>query len=223
MRADDVPLDTITDLGQSVVAVVGEKRSTWRCWNLHSEASRQLMGVRFASSEDREAITGLVTDAAEQASLRLTPPELSSSPLLSPPGRVEAASATPARSCTRPKSCSRRKTGSLTARTRRPGRPWNWPPSRRSPAGPMRRAAGWGRIRLTPSSGSLCRAGWWTCWSGRPVPGIPHVGFDATAHALDCRRLCPGWRSRPLVVTTHPRYTYCEYFDCFDWKGWGDE
>ena len=82
LRADDVPLDTITDLGQSVVAVVGEKRSTWRRWNLHSEASRQLMGVRFASSEDREAITGLVTDAAEQASLRLTPPELSSSPLL---------------------------------------------------------------------------------------------------------------------------------------------
>ncbi|MCT1691591.1 relaxase domain-containing protein [Brevibacterium sp. p3-SID960] len=82
LRADDVPLDTITGLGQSVVAVVGEKRSTWRRWNLHAEASRQLMGVRFASAEDRQAITGLVTDAAEQASLRLTPPELSSSPLL---------------------------------------------------------------------------------------------------------------------------------------------
>lgn len=53
LRADDVPLDTITDLGQSVVAVVGEKRSTWRRWNLHAEASRQLMGVRFASAEDR--------------------------------------------------------------------------------------------------------------------------------------------------------------------------
>src|SRR5690606_23147194 len=58
LRADDVPLDTITDLGQSLVAAVGEKRSTWRRWNLHSEASRQLMGVRFASAADREAITG---------------------------------------------------------------------------------------------------------------------------------------------------------------------
>src|SRR5699024_1853044 len=82
LRADDVPLDTITDLGQSIVAAVGEKRSTWRRWNLHAEASRQLMGVRFASAEDREAITGLVTDAAEQASIRLTPPELASSPVL---------------------------------------------------------------------------------------------------------------------------------------------
>ncbi|WP_166998744.1 MobF family relaxase [Paramicrobacterium fandaimingii] len=82
LRADDVPLDTIADLGRSVVAVVGEKRSTWRRWNLHAEASRQLMGVRFASAEDREAITAMVADAAENASLRLTPPELASSPLL---------------------------------------------------------------------------------------------------------------------------------------------
>ena len=82
LRADDVPLDTIADLGRSVVAMVGEKRSTWRRWNLHAEASRQLMGIRFASTEDREAITGMVTDAAEQSSLRLTPPELASSPLL---------------------------------------------------------------------------------------------------------------------------------------------
>lgn len=82
LRADDVPLDTIADLGRSVVEVVGEKRSTWRRGNLHAEASRQLMGVRFATAEDREAITGMVTNAAEQASLRLTPPELASSPLL---------------------------------------------------------------------------------------------------------------------------------------------
>ncbi|WP_270618479.1 MobF family relaxase [Micrococcus luteus] len=80
LRADDVPLDTIADLGSAVA--VGEKRSTWRRWNLHAEASRQLMGVRFASAEDREAITGMVTDAAEQASLRLTPPELASSPVV---------------------------------------------------------------------------------------------------------------------------------------------
>lgn len=80
LRADDVPLDTITELGRSVVEVVGEKRSTWRRWNLHAEASRQLMGLRFATALDRETVTGMVTDAAKQASLRLTPPELASSP-----------------------------------------------------------------------------------------------------------------------------------------------
>lgn len=79
-RADDIPLDTITEIGRQVVETVGEKRATWRKWNLHSEASRQLMGVRFAAAEDREAITGMVTDAALHASLRLTPPELASSP-----------------------------------------------------------------------------------------------------------------------------------------------
>ena len=38
------------------------------------------MGYRFASTQDREAIVGLVVDEAEAASLRLTPPELASSP-----------------------------------------------------------------------------------------------------------------------------------------------
>lgn len=82
LRADDVPLDLIGEVGQMVVWDVGEKRSTWRRWNLHAEASRQLMGWRFASMEDREAITGMVADAAEQASLRLTPTELASSPVV---------------------------------------------------------------------------------------------------------------------------------------------
>jgi conjugative relaxase-like TrwC/TraI family protein len=80
LRADDIPLDVIASLGQSVVDVVGEKRSTWRRWNLTAEAARQTMNYRFASTTDREAIVGLVVDAAEAASLRLTPPELASSP-----------------------------------------------------------------------------------------------------------------------------------------------
>lgn len=80
LRADDVPLDVIASLGQSVVETVGEKRSTWRRWNLTAEAARQTMGYRFASTTDREAIVGLVVDAAEAASLRLTPPELATSP-----------------------------------------------------------------------------------------------------------------------------------------------
>ncbi|GAB2991804.1 hypothetical protein GCM10027212_35210 [Actinotalea caeni] len=81
LRADDVPLDVVGEVGQAVMETVGEKRSTWTRWNLHAEASRQLMGWRFASIEDREAITGLVVDAAERVSLRLTPPELATSPL----------------------------------------------------------------------------------------------------------------------------------------------
>lgn len=80
LRADDVPLDVIASLGQSVVEAVGEKRSTWRRWNLTAEAARQTMGYRFATIHDREAVVGLVVDAAEAGSLRLTPPELASSP-----------------------------------------------------------------------------------------------------------------------------------------------
>lgn len=80
LRADDVPLDVISSLGRNVVTAVGEKRSTWHRWNLTAEAARQTMGYRFASTEDREAVVGLVVDAAEAVSLRLTPPELASSP-----------------------------------------------------------------------------------------------------------------------------------------------
>lgn len=81
LRADDLPLDVIASLGQLVVEVVVEKRSTWRRWNLTAEAARQTMGYRFASTLDREAVIGLVVDAAEAASLRLTPPELETSPV----------------------------------------------------------------------------------------------------------------------------------------------
>ncbi|GAA1370076.1 conjugative relaxase-like TrwC/TraI family protein [Brevibacterium luteolum] len=80
LRADDVPLDAIGELGQTVVGVVGEKRSTWLRWNLMAEASRQTMGWRFATMHDREAIVAMIADAAEQASLRLTPPDLATSP-----------------------------------------------------------------------------------------------------------------------------------------------
>lgn len=80
LRADDVPLEMIATLGRSVVATVGEKRSTWRRWNLTAEAARQTMPYRFATTKDREAIVGMVVDAAEAASPRLTPPELAASP-----------------------------------------------------------------------------------------------------------------------------------------------
>lgn len=80
MRAEDMPLDTISALGMSVMSAVSEKRSTWRHWNLAAEAARQTMPVRFIAAIDREVVVGLVTDAAERASLQLTPPELAPSP-----------------------------------------------------------------------------------------------------------------------------------------------
>lgn len=81
LRAEGVPLEQIARLGLTVVAAVAEKRTTWSHWNLYAEAARQAMGWRFAATEDREAITGMIVDAAEQASIRLTPPELASSPV----------------------------------------------------------------------------------------------------------------------------------------------
>ncbi|MFV0460454.1 MAG: hypothetical protein ACK5MT_16970 [Actinomycetales bacterium] len=82
LRADDIPLDVVRDIGSTVVETVGEKRSTWRRWNLMAEATRQTMGWRFATMNDREAVIAMVTDAAQLASLRLIPPELSLSPLV---------------------------------------------------------------------------------------------------------------------------------------------
>ncbi|UOQ61507.1 relaxase domain-containing protein [Leucobacter rhizosphaerae] len=80
LRADDVLLDLIEAIAHSVVEAVGAKRSTWHRWNLTAEAARQTMEYRFASAREREVVTGLVVDAAERASLRLTPPELASTP-----------------------------------------------------------------------------------------------------------------------------------------------
>lgn len=80
LRADDVPLDVISEVAVSVVGAVEEKRSTWRHWNLWAEASRQTMGWRFASVEDRETVVGIIVEAAKQESLTLTPPELATSP-----------------------------------------------------------------------------------------------------------------------------------------------
>jgi hypothetical protein len=80
LRADDIPLDLIAEVGVSVVGSVSEKRSTWRHWNLWAEASRQTMGWRFATVEDREAVVGMIVEVAKQESLPLTPPELATSP-----------------------------------------------------------------------------------------------------------------------------------------------
>lgn len=80
LRAEEIAPADISALGRAVVNTVSEKRSTWRHWNLGAEAARQTMGLRFASASDREAVVGLIVDAAEHLSLRLTPPELAISP-----------------------------------------------------------------------------------------------------------------------------------------------
>ena len=80
LRADDIPLGDLEVVAEVVVARVGDRRATWKRWNLHAEAVRQTMGLRFASATDRDHITQQIIDAAERVSLQLTPPELASSP-----------------------------------------------------------------------------------------------------------------------------------------------
>jgi conjugative relaxase-like TrwC/TraI family protein len=82
IRADDVPLEKIQEFADRVVQQVADRRSTWRKWNLHAEAVRQTMPVRFTSTADREAIIGMIIEAAEARSLALTPPELAASPAI---------------------------------------------------------------------------------------------------------------------------------------------
>jgi conjugative relaxase-like TrwC/TraI family protein len=80
LRADDWNADHIAEHAQAVIAAVGERRSTWRRWNLLAEAARLTTGHRFASAADRDAVLGRIADASEAGSLRLSPPELAPSP-----------------------------------------------------------------------------------------------------------------------------------------------
>ncbi len=73
LRADDLPLDRVCDIATVVLMEVGNRRATWGHWNLHAEAARQTMGLRFATAEDREAVIGAVVERAESESVRLTP------------------------------------------------------------------------------------------------------------------------------------------------------
>lgn len=81
LRADEVSLAAVFQVAAEVVQAVSEKRSTWRHWNLWAEASKQTMDLRFASTQDREAIVGLIVETAERESISLTPPELAISPI----------------------------------------------------------------------------------------------------------------------------------------------
>lgn len=78
LRADDWTAPDIDAVARAVLEAVGERRSTWRRWNLIAEAARQTVEHRFASALDRDATLQRVVDAAEASSLQLTPPELAS-------------------------------------------------------------------------------------------------------------------------------------------------
>ncbi len=81
MTVDDVPSAAIEAIATNVVAAVAVKRAVWTHWNLLAEASRQTMGLRFATTVDREAVISIVVEAAQRLSVALTPPELASSPV----------------------------------------------------------------------------------------------------------------------------------------------
>jgi hypothetical protein len=80
LRADDISLDAAGQVADAVVGAVGEKRSTWRHWNLWAEASRQTMGWRFQSADDREQVIELIVAEAKARSVMVTPPDLAQLP-----------------------------------------------------------------------------------------------------------------------------------------------
>lgn len=80
LTVDDVPIRAVAAMGAQVVAAVSVKRAVWSHWNLLAEASKQTMELRFATTEDREAVVAMVADAAQRQSVMLTPPELTVSP-----------------------------------------------------------------------------------------------------------------------------------------------
>ena len=73
LRADDLQVAQVSDLATVVLMEVANRRATWGRLNLHAEAMRQLMGVRFATTADRMAVVDLVVQQVEERSLRLTP------------------------------------------------------------------------------------------------------------------------------------------------------
>ncbi|WP_372461860.1 MobF family relaxase [Antribacter soli] len=78
--AADVPTEKIEEAAVAVLAVVGDKRATWRHWNLWAEAERQTMTWRFHTRHDRVAAVAAVVATAEGGSIALTPPDLAPTP-----------------------------------------------------------------------------------------------------------------------------------------------
>lgn len=73
LRADDLGQEQVSDLAAVVLMEVSNRRAVWGRLNLHAEAMRQLMDVRFATTADRLAVADRIVHLAEERSLRLTP------------------------------------------------------------------------------------------------------------------------------------------------------
>lgn len=73
LRADDLGLEQVEDLASVVLMEVANRRATWGRWNLHAETMRQIMGVRFATTDDRLRVLDQIVAHVEAESLRLTP------------------------------------------------------------------------------------------------------------------------------------------------------
>ena len=63
LHAGDLTGQQVDDLAAVVLMEVGNKRAVWGRWNLHAEAARQTMGVRFVSTDDRERVLAAVVRA----------------------------------------------------------------------------------------------------------------------------------------------------------------
>lgn len=55
-----------------VLLSVANRRTTWGRFNLHAETMRQIMGVRFATTDDRLRVLDQIVARTEAESLRLT-------------------------------------------------------------------------------------------------------------------------------------------------------
>ncbi|MEV0950471.1 MobF family relaxase [Promicromonospora sp. NPDC050249] len=77
----DVPQDVVDMAASVVLGVVGDKRATWKHWNLWAEAERQTMHWRMATHHDRVQVVARIVAQAEGGSVTLTPPELAPTPL----------------------------------------------------------------------------------------------------------------------------------------------
>ncbi|MGO1183944.1 MAG: MobF family relaxase [Micrococcaceae bacterium] len=73
LRADDLGAEQVSDLAAVVLMEVANRRATWGRLNLHAEAMRQLVGVRFDTTADRMTVADRIVQQAEDRSLRLTP------------------------------------------------------------------------------------------------------------------------------------------------------
>jgi conjugative relaxase-like TrwC/TraI family protein len=81
LTAADVPQEVVDMAASVMLGVVGDKRATWKHWNLWAEAERQTMHWRMATHQDRVQVVARIVAQAEGGSVTLTPPDLAPTPL----------------------------------------------------------------------------------------------------------------------------------------------